>query len=68
MYLCLHIYGIKHIIRGEWDLGFGKKLQEIYMSRISVLQLTHLISARVAFCAHNNKKSAFLPDFSFELL
>lgn len=35
------------------------------MSRISILQLKHLIRARVAFYTHGNKKSVFLPDFSY---
>lgn len=48
-----------------WEFKIWKKLQEMYMNRILFLQLTHLIRAGVAFCTHGNKKSAFLPDFSY---
>lgn len=63
VYVNIYIYDIKHIVWGEWEFRILKKLKEIYMNRISVFQLMSLIRVRVAFCAHGNKKSIFLPGF-----
>lgn len=68
IYVCVFIYEIKHMLWGVWQFTMWKKLQEIYMNRISLFQRPHLIRARVEFCTYINKKSIFLLDFSSKSL
>lgn len=66
--VCVFIYDTKHMLWRVWELKIWKKLQEIYMNRISLFQLPHLIRARVEFCTYAKKKSIFLLDFSSKSL